>query len=326
MKKNIAILFGGDSSESEVSLNSGKQVFRIVDKEKYNPFLIFVKGHDWTVTNEPYNTIKVNKDDFSILFNNEKIRFDFALIAIHGTPGENGVLQGYFDIIGIPYSTSDLLSSAITFNKYACKLYLKDINIDTAKAMLLRKRDKIEPEKIVKKLQLPCFVKPNNGGSSYGASKVKEIGELKTAVETAFKEDSEVIIEEYIKGTEITCGVFKRKNREIIFPITEIVSKNDFFDVEAKYKQGRSDEITPARISKEAETKCREWTSKIYDALNCKGICRVDFILTENRMVFLEINTVPGMTEMSIIPQQAAKIGISMTELFTMVIEDCISS
>src|SRR3989339_573653 len=319
MKKNIAILYGGDSSEVKVSLKSGLQVAKIIDTKKYNAFLVLVKGPKWLVKSEPFKDCKVNKDDFSFTADNKKIKFDFALIAIHGTPGENGVLQGYFDIIGIPYSTSGLLTSAVTFNKYACKLYLKDINIDTAKAVLLREKDKIEPDKIIAKVGLPCFVKPNNGGSSYGITKVKTKNALTAAVKKAFAEDTEVIIEEYIQGTELTCGVFKTKKKDIVFPITEIVPLNEFFDVDAKYN-GASNEITPARISARDEKNCKELTSLIYDTLNCKGICRVDYILTKNRLVFLEINTVPGMTKASIIPQQAEYLGINMTELFNMVI------
>lgn len=322
MKKNIAILYGGDSSEYEISLKSGQQVAKILDTEKYNPYLIHVKGSFWSLTTEPYKGISIHKDDFSFSHNGQKTHFDFALVAIHGTPGENGVLQGYFDIMGIPYSTSNLITSAITFNKYACKLYLKDIQVDTAKAVLVRKKDRVRHEKIMEKVGLPCFVKPNNGGSSYGVSKVKEAGKLKEAVEKAFETDTEVIIEEFIAGTEITQGVFKSGKKEIIFPITEIVPKNEYFDVNAKYF-GESNEITPARIPEEITEKCGKLSSAIYDALGCRGICRIDYILCGNRLVFLEINTVPGMTSESIIPQQAAKYGISMTELFNLVIEDC---
>lgn len=321
MKKNIAILYGGDSSEVGISLKSGSQVMKILDTSKYNGFLVFVKGNKWQVKTKPYSGCIINKDDFSFVYENKKIKFDFALIAIHGTPGENGVLQGYFDIIGIPYSTSDLLTSSVTFNKYACKLYLKEYGINMAKAVMLRKKDKIEPEQILKKVGLPCFVKPNNGGSSYGISKVKSEKNLLPAIKKAFAEDNEIIIEEFIEGTELTCGVLKTKKKEIVFPITEIVSMNEFFDVEAKY-EGKSKEITPARISKKDEAKCKSVTSKIYDVLNCKGICRIDYIFSKNKFYFLEINTVPGMTEASIIPQQAACLGIDMTTLFNMVIED----
>ncbi len=322
MKKNIAILYGGDSSEYEISLKSGQQVATILDTEKYNAFLVHVKGSFWSLTTEPYQGISIHKDDFSFHYNNQKIQFDFALIAIHGTPGENGVLQGYFDIMGIPYSSSNLITSAITFNKYACKLYLKDIHVDTAKAVMIRRNDPIRHEKIMEKVGLPCFVKPNNGGSSYGITKVKEAGKLKEAIEKAFEVDTEVIIEEFIAGTEITQGVFKSRKKEIIFPITEIVPKNEYFDVNAKYF-GDSNEITPARISDELTENCNILSSAIYNALGCKGICRIDYIISGNRLVFLEINTVPGMTSESIIPQQAKYLGISMTELFNILIEDC---
>lgn len=322
MKKNIAILYGGDSSEYEISIKSGNQVAKILDPDKYNGILVHVKGSWWSLTCEPYKGAMIHKDDFSFTYNGEKHFFDFALIAIHGSPGENGVLQGYLDIVGVPYSTSGLNTSAITFNKYACKLYLKDINIDTAKAVLIRKNDKIIPEQIIHKVGMPCFVKPNNGGSSFGVTKVKEPAKLKDAILKALEVDTEVIIEEFIGGTEITGGIFKAKEKQIIFPITEIVPENEFFDVEAKYL-GKSKEITPARISPELEERCKNTTSAIYDALGCKGICRVDYIVSGDRLVFLEINTVPGMTEASIIPQQAAYLGLSMTELFSMVIDDC---
>jgi len=325
MKRNIAILAGGDSSESVISLRSAEQIRNILDKNKYNAFTVYVKGNEWVLTSDKYCDTIVNKDDFSFSWDNKKIKFDFALIAIHGTPGEDGKLQSYFELLRIPYSTSDSLISALTFNKYACKAYLNYSGIKSTKSILIRKNDKINPEKIIKKLGLPCFVKPNAGGSSFGVSKVKKQSDLLPSIEKAFNEDNEIIIESFLQGTEVSCGIIKTKNKEIIFPITEIVSANEFFDYEAKYKKGKAQEITPARISKKAEQATKKLTSKIYDVLNCKGIVRIDYMIDGDKPNFIEINTVPGMSAESIIPKQAKEFGISMTEIFTMIIEDLIN-
>ncbi len=324
MKKNIAILAGGDSSESVISLKSAEQIRLILDKTKYNTFTIYVKKNEWIITSDKYCDTIINKDDFSFSWDNTKIKFDFALIAIHGTPGEDGKLQSYFEILRIPYSTSDSLISALTFNKYACKAYLDYAGIKSANSVLIRKNDKINTNKIISKLGLPCFVKPNSGGSSFGVSKVKTKDDLSPAIKKAFNEDNEIIIESFLKGTEVSCGIIKTKNKEIIFPITEIVSENEFFDYEAKYKKGKAKEITPARISKKAEEATKKLTSKIYDTLNCKGIVRIDYMINDETPNFIEINTVPGMSAESIIPKQAKVYGISMTEIFTMIIEDLI--
>jgi len=325
MKKNIAIMFGGNSSEYEISLKSAEQIVSYLDKEKYNIFKVKVKGSDWILSCDTYYDIKINKDDFSYCENNNKIKFDCALIAIHGDPGENGILQAYFDLLEIPYTTGGHFSSALTFNKYACKIYLNNsLNINTAKGILINKNDKIDIDNIINNIGLPCIVKPNNNGPSYGISLVEEKEKILDAINKALTLDNEILLEEFISGTEITCGVFKTKEKEIIFPITEIVSKNKFFDTEAKYDFGKSEEITPARISDEHERKCKEFSSQIYDIFNCKGISRIDYILKENKLYFLEINTVPGMSEASIIPKQAAAMGLDIKELFNMVIEDAL--
>jgi D-alanine-D-alanine ligase len=323
MRKNIAVLAGGDSSEAGISHKSADQICSILDKDKYNVYRINVRGADWILSTDKYYDIKINRDDFSFSDNKRKTFFDCALIAIHGSPGENGLLQAYFELLEIPYTTSDQLSSAITFNKYACKMYLRDTNIPMAKSVLIRKNKPYQITDILKTISIPCFVKPNNGGSSYGTSKVKSKNQLEPAIKTGFKEDNELLIEEFIPGTEITCGIFKTPDKEIIFPLTEIVPKKDFFDVEAKY-QGASEEITPARIPKDLSEKCKKLSSQIYDTLNCRGICRIDFILKKKDFYFLEINTVPGMSEASIIPQQVKAMGMDITELFTMLIEDSI--
>lgn len=326
MKKNIALLAGGDSSEHDISLQSAEQISKLIDKKKYNVFTILVKGAEWVLTNRKSvsRLIKINKNDFSFTINNKKTKFHFAFIAIHGTPGEDGKLQAYFELLNIPYSTSGVLSSSLAFNKYACKAYLKHINILSPKSLLIINNQKIEPDKIAKHIGLPCFVKPNEGGSSFGITKVTDKYNIKKAILKAFEEDKEVIIEEFIKGTELTCGLVKTLDEEIIFPITEIVSKNEYFDYEAKYTSGMADEITPARILKNIEFKCKQVSSEIYNALNCRGIVRIDYILNNNKLYFLEVNIVPGMTQKSIIPKQAETMGLSIKELFTMVIEDAI--
>lgn len=326
MKKNIAILFGGNSAEYDISLNSAEQIVKYLDEEKYNIFKIKVKGNDWVLIGDSFYDIKINKDDFSYSENNNKIKFDCALIAIHGDPGENGILQAYFDILDIPYTTGGHFSSTLTFNKYACKLYLtQNLKINTAKGILLNKKSKIDSAEIINTVKLPCIVKPNNNGSSYGTSLVEKAKEFEPALKKAFLIDNEVLVEEFISGVEITCGVFKTDDKDIIFPITEIVPANKFFDTDAKYNEGKSEEITPARISEKIEKECKKLTSEIYDALNCKGISRVDYIIKDDKLYFLEINTVPGMSHASIIPKQAASLGIEMKELFTMVIEDAVS-
>jgi D-alanine-D-alanine ligase len=325
MKKNIAILFGGNSAEFEISQRSAEQIYNNIDREKYNAFKIKVRGSDWILPCDTFYDIKINKDDFSYSENNNRVKFDCALIAIHGDPGENGILQAYFDMLDIPYTTGGFFSSALSFNKYVCKIYLSHhLDINLPKGIMVRKGNKIEKSEILSSTGLPCIVKPNNNGSSYGVTLVENAEMLDKALEDAFLLDNEVLIEEFIEGTEITCGVFKTKEKEIIFPLTEIASKNKYFDTEAKYVDGKSDEITPARIKESLEKQCKELSSKIYDILNICGISRIDYILKGNKFYFLEINTVPGMSEASIIPKQAAAIALEMKDLFSMVIEDAI--
>lgn len=323
MKRKIAIVAGGDSSEYEISVESAAQLIEVLDKTRYEGYVVSVRNKVWEVQNINGENIPVDRNDFSFISGGEKNIFDCALIAIHGTPGEDGRLQSYFDLLGIPYTSSGMRTSALTFNKYTCKAYLNNFAIHTAKAILVRKGTKIDTEKIVDELGLPCFVKPNNGGSSFGVTKVKSSKEIEKALEDAFREDDEIIIEEFIKGTEITCGLLKTNDEEIILPLTEIVSKTEFFDYEAKYK-GLSDEITPARVSKEVERLTRNTSSLIYDALDCKGIVRIDYILSNGKLFFLEVNTVPGMSKNSIVPQQVRAAGLDLGALFTKVIEEAI--
>lgn len=321
MKKNIAILAGGDSSESVISLQSAEQVRKLLNKEKYNTYTIYVKGTEWVVTSDQFCDTIVNKDDFSFRFNNDKIKFDFALIMIHGTPGEDGKLQSYFDLLNIPYSTSSALISAVTFNKYICKAVLDYEGIKSAKAYLIRNGDKINSNEIIEKTGLPCFVKPNAGGSSFGISKVKKIEDLENAINEALKEDNEVIIEEFLPGIEVTSGVFDNKGELIALPITEIVSEGEFFDYDAKYN-GKSQEITPARVNNIVTDKVQKLSKLIYKKLDCKGVVRVDYMVNNDEPYFIEINIVPGMSGESIIPQQLKEYGMSVSEMYDIIIDN----
>ena len=324
MKKNIAIIAGGDSGEYEVSLKSGEQLLKQIDRTQYNPYLIHMKGLEWKFGSNG-STELVDKNDFHLIQNGEAIKFDCALIAIHGTPGEDGRLQSYFEMMKVPYTTCGVMSSALTFNKYACKHYLQPYGINTAKAMLFHKQDTINADEIINNLGLPCFVKPNNGGSSCGISKVASKEGILPAIHKALEEDCEIIVEGFLKGTEITCGVMKTRNRSIVFPIAEIVSKKEFFDYEAKYTDGMADEILPARIPEKIKLECEKISSLIYDKLFCKGVVRIDYIIVEGKLYFLEVNTVPGMTENSIVPRMIKTAGLTMSEILTDLIEDAIS-
>lgn len=325
MKKNIAIVAGGDSSEYIVSVNSANQIAKWLDKNKYNVYTVEVKGTEWIVRNEMVCDLILNKDDFSFSLNNQKVKFDCALITIHGTPGEDGKLQGYFDTLQIPYTTSSTLASALTFNKIFSKNYLKPFNIPLAEFVTLKKGDTIDADQIINAVGLPCFVKPNRAGSSFGVTKVKEKERLKEAIEEAYKEDHEVIIESFLDGMELTCGLVKTGNKSIIFPPTELVSKNEFFDYEAKYTAGMCDEITPARISDELTKEIQNLSSQIYDIFQLYGIVRIDYFYTNKKLYFMEVNTVPGMSAASIVPQQVEAMGLNMTDIFTIVIEDALS-
>jgi D-alanine-D-alanine ligase len=322
MKKNIAIITGGDSSEIVISLKSAEQVRSCLDHEKYNIYIVYIKDTDWHIILDNSEKADIDRHDFSFRNNGHKVKFDYVFFAMHGPPGENGILQAYFDLLNIPYNTSGILPLAITFNKYVCKTFLANSGIRTAKTILLRKDEKLVPSKIISDTGLPCFVKPNCGGSSFGITKVNDPAELEKAVATALKEDSEVLIEEYIKGIEITCGLVKLKGRELIFPITEIVSKKEFFDYEAKYTTGMSDEITPARVSKKISEKCQSISSRIYSLLNCSGIVRIDFICRDDELFFLELNGIPGMTKESIVPRQIRAYGLTESEVYEMIIKD----
>ncbi len=326
-KKRIAIIGGGFSSEFNISLKSAGQIYDYIDKNTFNPYLVIITKDEWFVKLGETGKFPIDKNDFSFIYNEKKITFDFAYITIHGTPGENGILQGYFELIDIPYSTCDLFTSTLTFNKHACKTILEKQGIITAKSILLTEKTVINEDLIIETVGLPCFVKPNNSGSSYGISKVHSKEDLRLAIDKAFEEDSEkqVIIEEFIKGTEVSCGVIKTNKKEYLLPITEIVSKKEFFDLEAKYSAGMADEITPARIPGNLQKKLNEHCSLIYNYLNCKGIVRIDFIIKDDDPYFLEINTTPGMTAESIIPKQLSAAGYNIPGIFTEIIESQIA-
>ena len=319
--KTIAIVAGGDSSEYEVSVKSATEVSKVL-ASGYMVYIIMIRSTNWYWEDPKGRFHNIDKNDFTLITDEYRIRFDCVFIAIHGTPGENGLLQGYFDMMKIPYTSCNAFCSALTFNKQATKLYLKEYGIMMAEAILIRKGETTDPGSIMRKTGLPCFVKPNDSGSSFGVTKVKKRADLMPAIEAAFKESNEVMIEAFMKGREVACGVVKTKNKKLVLPVTEIISKNEFFDYEAKYTPGRSDEVTPANMPETITEEIQRLSSLISDLLGCKGIVRVDFIVVADKPLFLEINTVPGMTAESLVPKQAASAGIALNDLYSMVVED----
>lgn len=322
MKKNIAIVAGGDSSEVIVSLKSAAGLYSFMDKERYNINIVTIVGNAWQVEWSDDEKIAIDKNDFSFTYQGKKHNFDFAYITIHGTPGENGILQGYFELIGLPYSCCGVLAAAVTFNKFTCNQYLKGFGVKVSESIVLRNGQTISDEEVAQKIGFPCFVKPNVGGSSFGVTKVKSREQVQPAISLAFAEGDEVMIEAFMAGTEITCGIYKTKNKAQVLPVTEVVSENEFFDFDAKYK-GQVQEITPARISAELTERVQKLTSAIYDILGCKGIVRIDYIISESDVInLLEVNTTPGMTTTSFIPQQIAAAGLDIKEVMTEIIEN----
>ena len=355
--KNIAIVAGGDSSEYEVSLRSAKGLFDFIDKDRYNLYTVVIRSGKWTVEllveegdtpadknktqNKKFSVTKiveVDKNDFSIQVDGKKIKFDYVYNTIHGCPGEDGRLQGYFDLLHIPYSSSGVLASALTFNKYFNNLFLKTQGVCVADSIRIQNKFRKETTKttetrelstinytaedIIHRLGLPVFVKPNDGGSSFGVTKVIEASQLQPAVEKAFTEGQDVIIECFIEGTEVTCGCYKTKTKEVVFPVTEVVPNNEFFDYNAKYN-GEVQEITPARITDELTVAIQQETLRIYDLIDARGIIRIDYIIpADKRPVLLDVNTNPGMTESSFIPQQIKAAGLSIKEVLTDIIEN----
>lgn len=320
--KNIAIIAGGDSSEIVVSHKSAAGLLSFIDKTRYNAYKVVITKSLWQAHLTDKIQIDIDKNDFSFTYQDKKIKFDFAYITIHGTPGENGLLQGYFELLDIPYSTCGVLASALTFDKFACNQYLKAFGVKIAESMLLRKGQSVHTDDVVEKIGLPCFVKPNAGGSSFGVTKVKSDDEVQAAIQKAFDESNEVMIEAFMSGKEVTCGLYKTKNKSMVLPVTEVVPHNEFFDYDAKYK-GQVDEITPARISDDLTKRIQQLSSVIYDILNCKGIVRIDYIITENETInLMEVNTTPGMTQTSFIPQQAQAAGLEMKDILTDIIDN----
>ena len=314
---------GGYSSEYQISLKSGTVVYNTLNKEKYNAYCIHVFKDKWVLVDANDNEFPIDKNDFSVVINQTKITFDCVFNAIHGSPGEDGFMQAYFKLIGLPQTSCEAYQAALTFNKRDCLSVLKPYGILTAESYYLNLGDTINEDEIIAKVGLPCFVKANKAGSSFGISKVYKKEALQTAIDNAFKEDDEIIIESFLDGTEVSVGVITYNGKTKVLPITEIVSENDFFDYEAKYL-GKSQEITPARLTKSQEEKVNTLAKKVYDILKMKGFTRSEFIFKNNEPHLLEINTVPGLTNESILPQQAAKAGITMAQLFESAIEEAI--
>ena len=319
--KNIAIIAGGNSSEYEVSMKSGKNIYDEVDETRYNKYLVVLKERDWHVEigEEKY---PVDKNDFSFTRNGEKILFDFAYITIHGVPGENGLLQGYLDMMGVPYGCCNVLASALTFDKHTCNTYLKSYGVNVADSVMLIRGMAYDVNEIINEVGLPCFVKPNAEGSSFGVTKVKEAAQLEEALKKAFALCREVLVETFIDGTELTCGVVKAGDMDITMPIAEVIPKNEFFDFEAKYNPTKSDEIIPARISPELTKRIKTLSSMIYDILRCEGIVRVDYIVREDEIFMLEVNTTPGMTSNSFVPKMVRAMGGTLREVLTKIIDN----
>lgn len=327
LKRNIAIVCGGDSSEHDVSMRSAQGLYSFFDKERYNIYIVDVKGINWHVEYEDGDVATIDKNDFSFIGKDGKaVVFDYAYITIHGTPGENGLMQGYFDLIHLPYSTSGVLVEAMTFNKYVLNNYLRAFGVRVADSILLRLGDEYDEKEIEKRLGMPVFVKPAADGSSFGVSKVKNADQLAPALRVAFMESDEVMIEGYMKGTEISIGCYKTRDKMVVFPATEVVTSNEFFDYDAKYN-GQVQEITPARIADETAKRVSDETAKIYNILHCNGIIRIDYIISKDaegndQINMLEINTTPGMTATSFIPQQVRAAGLDIKQVLTDIVEN----
>ena len=323
MKKNVAILMGGFSKEFDISLKSGNVIFENIDKSKFSPYKVIIKKDLWYYLSQEGIKFKINKDDFSVDLGDELIHFEIALIMIHGSPGEDGTLQSYFEILNIPYTGCSSYTSALTFNKRDCISVLKKYDIPTAKSVYLNKSEFFNEDEILKKVGLPCFVKANKSGSSYGVFKVNTNNELSTSLKNAFKYDDEILIESFLDGKEVSVGVMKFNDVIKVFGITELISENDFFDYNAKYN-GQSQEITPAKISEVQRKNVSEMAVKIYTKLRIKGLSRSEFIFVGDTPYFLELNSIPGMTQESIFPKQAKKSGISLEDLISELIKQAI--
>lgn len=321
MKKNVVVIAGGNSSEYEVSIQSGNHIFEEIDGERYNKYLMVLHQRDWQVEVDG-KTYPVDKNDFSIECNGEKIAFDYAYITIHGNPGENGMLQGYLDMMGVPYSTCSTLCEAVTFDKYTCTNYLRGFGIHTTNPVMLTRGQAFSKEAVLETVGLPCFVKPNAEGSSFGVSKVKTVGDFDAAIAEAFSKCREVLVESFIDGTEFTCGLYKVGGKKVIMPVAEVIPKKEFFDFEAKYDASKSDEIIPGRFSEEITDRIQDMASEIYDILRCEGIVRIDGFVRGEEVIMLEVNTTPGMTANSFVPKMVKVMGRTLREVITEIIED----
>ena len=324
LKRTIAIVCGGNSSEYGVSLRSAQGLYSFFDKEKYNVYIVVIKGNRWEANLNDGTTTPIDKNDFSFKENGKLVMFDYAYITIHGTPGENGILQGYFELIHLPDSTSGVLVEALTFDKFVLNQYLRSYGVSVAESLLIRKgyEELVSDDEIEERIGMPCFVKPAADGSSFGVSKVKNKDQLAPAIRKAMMESPEVMVESFLEGTEITQGIYKTKEKTVLLPITEVVTSNEFFDYDAKYN-GQVDEITPARISEELTERVGKITSHIYDILHCNGIIRIDYIISkEGKISMLEVNTTPGMTATSFIPQQVRAAGLDIKDVLTDIVEN----
>lgn len=321
MKKNVVVIAGGNSSEYEVSIKSGNHIFSEVDGEKYNKYLMILRGRDWMVEIGDQK-FPVDKNDFSFEYQGKKVVFDFAYITIHGNPGENGMLQGYLDMMGVPYSTCNTLVEAITFDKYTCTNYLNAFGINTTHPIMLVRGKAFDKEAVLKTVGLPCFVKPNAEGSSFGVSKVKTAADFDAAVEGAFKMCREILVESFIDGIEFTCGLYKVGDKKVVMPVAEVIPKKEFFDYEAKYDAKMSDEIIPGRFSAEITGRIQDMASEVYDILRCEGIVRIDGFVRGKEIIMLEVNTTPGMTANSFVPKMVRVMGLPLRDVITGIIEE----
>ncbi len=324
MKKNVVVIGGGNSAEYEVSLQSAAHIFSEIDGERYQKYLMLLKGRDWHIE-EDGEQYAVDKNDFSFVRKGEKVVIDFAYITIHGNPGENGLLQGYLDMMGVPYSTCSALCEAITFDKYTCTNYVKGFGIRTTEPLMLHRGEAYDKDAILGAVGLPCFIKPNAEGSSFGVSKVKKAEDFDGAMEEAFSKCRDVLVESFLDGTEFTCGLYKAGGKKVVFPVAEVIPKKEFFDYEAKYDAKMSDEIIPGRFSEEITEKIQAMASEVYDILRCEGIVRIDGFVCGEEVIMLEVNTTPGMTANSFIPKMVRVMGANLRDILTEIIEDKLS-
>ena len=328
MKKTVAIVCGGDSSEHDVSMRSAEGIASFLDPARYNIYKVEIHAGHWEAILPDGTRSIVDRNDFSFQDGGQRVRPDFCYVTIHGAPGENGVLQGYLDLIRMPYSTCDVLVEAMTYDKFVLNNYVRAFGVSVADSLLIKQgRDhEVSDEEIIRRIGLPCFVKPASGGSSFGTTKVKTPEALRPAIDLALKEGEDVMVEAFMKGTEVTCGCYKTRTKSVVFPVTEVVTENEFFDYDAKYN-GQVQEITPARISDSLTQRIQTLTGMLYDILGCHGIIRIDYIITEgNKINMLEINTTPGMTPTSFIPQQVRAAGLEIRDVLTDIIEDTLNA